>query len=80
MRSRDCQMIRSPIGITGYQKAKRPTATPRRWRSWRQYFSDRRYEFFVNTSLGHSLPVPNGCAQLPGEAYAARVRLEIVPV
>jgi hypothetical protein len=44
-----------------------------RGRYTRQYFSDKRYEFFVNTSLGHSLPVPNGCAQLSGENYAARV-------
>ena len=44
-----------------------------RGRYTRQYFSEQRYEFFVNTSLGHSLPVPNDCAQLPGEAYAAQV-------
>jgi len=44
-----------------------------RGRYTRQYFSDGRYEYFVNTSLGHSLPVPNGCAQLPGEEYAARL-------
>ncbi len=40
----------------------------------RQYFADMtRYEFFVNSSLGHSVPVPNGCAQPPGEQFAARV-------
>lgn len=44
-----------------------------RGRYTRQYFSDRRYEVFVNTSLAHSVPVPNGCAQPPGRAYAARV-------
>ncbi len=44
-----------------------------RGRYTRQYFSDTRYEFFVNTSVGHSLPVPNGYTQLPGEDYAARV-------
>ena len=45
-----------------------------RGRYTRQYFSDdQRYEFLVNSSRGHSLPVPNGCVQLPGEAYAARV-------
>jgi hypothetical protein len=44
-----------------------------RGRYTRQYFSDSRYEFFVNSSLGHSLPVPNGFAQLPGEKYAAHL-------
>jgi hypothetical protein len=44
-----------------------------RGRYTRQYFADGRYEYFVNSSLGHSLPVPNGCAQLPGKAYAASV-------
>jgi hypothetical protein len=43
-----------------------------RGRYTRQYFSDRRYEVFVNTSLAHSLPVPNGCSQPPGELYAAQ--------
>lgn len=45
-----------------------------RGRYTRQYFSlDQRYDFLVNSSLGHSLPVPNGCVQHPGEVYAARV-------
>jgi hypothetical protein len=44
-----------------------------RGRYTRQYFSTGRYEFFVNSSLGHSLPVPNGCAQLPGGEYAAHM-------
>jgi hypothetical protein len=44
-----------------------------RGRYTREYFSAKRYEVFVNTSLAHSLPVPNGCAQQPGEQYAARV-------
>lgn len=45
-----------------------------RGRYTRQYFTEElRYGFFVNASTGHSLPVPNGCAQLPGEAYAAQV-------
>ncbi len=44
-----------------------------RGRYTRQYFSAERYEVFVNTSLAHSLPVPNGCTQQPGQQYAARV-------
>jgi hypothetical protein len=45
-----------------------------RGRYTRQYFSDdQRYEFLVNSSRGHSLPVPNGCIQRPGEAYAAHM-------
>ena len=44
-----------------------------RGRYTRQYFSTGRYEYVVNSSLGHSLPVPNGCAQLPGEEYTALV-------
>ncbi|MBI5958001.1 MAG: hypothetical protein HY866_04655 [Chloroflexi bacterium] len=45
-----------------------------RGRYTRQYFSlDQRYDFLVNSSLGHSLPVPNGCVQHPGEVYAARM-------
>lgn len=44
-----------------------------RGRYTRKYFAAGRYEYFVNTSLGHSLPVPNGCAQLPGEEFAASV-------
>ncbi len=45
-----------------------------RGRYTRQYFSDeQRYTFLTNSSLGHSLPVPNGCAQPAGEQYAARV-------
>jgi hypothetical protein len=45
-----------------------------RGRYTRKYFmGEFRYDFLVNSSLGHSLPVPNGCAQLPGEEYAAQV-------
>ena len=44
-----------------------------RGRYTRQYFSDGRYQVFVNTSLAHSVPVVNGCAQPPGEQYAAQV-------
>ncbi|MBN2304631.1 MAG: hypothetical protein JXQ72_09155 [Anaerolineae bacterium] len=50
-----------------------PVADIGRGRYTRAYFAAGRYEFFMNTSLGHSLPVPNGCAQLPGETYAAYV-------
>ncbi len=45
-----------------------------RGRYTRQYFLNAsRYGFLVNSSLGHSLPVPNGYAQPPGEHYAARL-------
>jgi hypothetical protein len=44
-----------------------------RGRYTRDYFAAGRYEVFVNTSLGHSVPVVNGCAQLPGAAAAARL-------
>jgi hypothetical protein len=43
-----------------------------RGRYTRQYFSAGRYDVFVNTSLAHSVPVVNGCAQPPGQQYAAR--------
>ncbi|MBN1582815.1 MAG: heparinase II/III family protein [Anaerolineae bacterium] len=35
------------------------------------YFGPQRYEHLANSSLGHSVPVPNGQAQLPGKEYAA---------
>lgn len=44
-----------------------------RGRYTRQYFSAERYTHFVNVSFGHSVPVPNGMGQLPGEEYAAQV-------
>ncbi len=44
-----------------------------RGRYTREYFAAGRYETFVNTSLGHSVPVVNGCAQRPGAAAAARL-------
>ncbi|NLF79209.1 MAG: hypothetical protein GX573_26235 [Chloroflexi bacterium] len=50
-----------------------PVADIGRGRYTRQYFSAGRYEVFVNTSLAHSVPVVNGCAQPPGEQYAARL-------
>lgn len=38
----------------------------------RQYFQpETRYTFFGNSSYGHSVPVINGEAQLPGKEYAA---------
>jgi hypothetical protein len=42
-----------------------------RGRYTRAYFGPQRYSFFVNSSRGHSVPRPNGQAQLPGEEYAA---------
>jgi hypothetical protein len=35
------------------------------------YFGPQRYEHLVNSSLGHSVPVPNGQAQLPGKEHGS---------
>ena len=48
-------------------------ADPGRGRYTRFYFGPQRYEHFVNSSLGHSVPVPNGQAQRAGREYAARL-------
>lgn len=37
------------------------------------YFGPDRYRLLVNSSLGHSVPAPNGCAQEAGPQYAATV-------
>ncbi|MBX3014987.1 MAG: heparinase II/III family protein [Caldilineaceae bacterium] len=37
------------------------------------YFGDERYDHFVNSSLGHSVPVVNGQLQGAGPAYAAHL-------
>jgi hypothetical protein len=37
------------------------------------YFTDRRYEYLVARSLGHSVPYVNGAEQAAGEEYAATV-------
>lgn len=42
-----------------------------RGRYTRAYFGPERYEHFVNSSFGHSVPVPNGKAQLPGQEHGA---------
>ncbi len=42
-----------------------------RGRYTRAYFGPERYEHFVNSSLGHSVPVPNGQAQVPGKEHGA---------
>lgn len=39
----------------------------------RDYFSDRRYEYFTARSLGHSVPFVNGYEQAAGEEYEATV-------
>jgi hypothetical protein len=44
-----------------------------RGRYTKAYFGPRRYEHFVNSSLGHSVPVPNGHAQLPGKEHGAGI-------
>ena len=48
-------------------------ADPGRGRYTRFYFGPERYEHFVNSSLGHSVPLPNGHAQRAGHEYAARL-------
>jgi hypothetical protein len=42
-----------------------------RGRYTKAYFSPQRYENYVNSSIGHPVPLPNGQVQLPGEAYGA---------
>lgn len=37
------------------------------------FFSDRRYGFLAARSLGHSVPIINGCEQQAGRVYAATV-------
>lgn len=44
-----------------------------RGRYTKAYFGPQRYEHFVNSSLGHSTPVPNGMAQLPGKEHGAQL-------
>lgn len=39
----------------------------------RQYFSESRYEFLVNSSRGHSVPIINGKYQHEGREYAGKV-------
>lgn len=39
----------------------------------KQYFSDERYSFLVNSSRGHSVPIINGIYQKEGREYFARV-------
>jgi hypothetical protein len=42
-----------------------------RGRYTRDYFGPRRYDHLANSSLGHSVPVPNGRAQAAGAEFAA---------
>lgn len=42
-----------------------------RGRYTKAYFGAERYEHFVNSSLGHSVPVPNSALQFPGADAAA---------
>jgi hypothetical protein len=48
-------------------------ADPGRGRYTKSYFSEQRYEHFVNQSLGHSCPVPNGQPQMAGKQAAAQL-------
>ena len=44
-----------------------------RGRYTRDYFGLERYEYFVNSSTGHSVPMPNGVRQSDGPAFAAQL-------
>jgi hypothetical protein len=44
-----------------------------RGRYTKAYFGPERYEHFANSSLGHSVPVPNGQEQLTGGEHGARL-------
>lgn len=44
-----------------------------RGRYTKTYFGPERYDHFVNASLGHSVPAPNGQYQQAGRAYAAEL-------
>lgn len=44
-----------------------------RGRYTKEYFGEQRYEFFVNSSFGHSVPVVNRQVQAVGAEYAAQV-------
>ncbi|HEV8637386.1 MAG TPA: heparinase II/III family protein [Chloroflexota bacterium] len=48
-------------------------ADPGRGRYSQAYFGPRRYEHFVNSSRGHSVPVVNGLAQLAGREHRAEL-------
>ncbi|HEX8551938.1 MAG TPA: heparinase II/III family protein [Abditibacteriaceae bacterium] len=39
----------------------------------KEFFSPARYEFLAARSRGHSVPLVNGCEQLAGEKYAAKI-------
>ncbi len=39
----------------------------------KQYFGPERYEHLANSSLGHSVPVPNGCLQGDGPDFASQL-------
>jgi len=46
---------------------------PGRGRYTKAYFGPQRYEHVVNSSRGHSVPLPNGQEQLPGPEHGATV-------
>jgi len=46
----------------------------------KDYFRDRRYQYLAARTLGHSLPIVNGCEQAAGIHYAAKMlTVEIEP-
>jgi Heparinase II/III-like protein len=59
--------------IIVHSRGESVVADPGRGRYTRFYFGPERYEHFVNSSLGHSVPVPNGHAQQPGRDHSAVV-------
>ncbi|HJQ28620.1 MAG TPA: heparinase II/III family protein [Rubrobacter sp.] len=44
-----------------------------RGRYTKSYFGPERYEHFANSSLGHSVPIPNGQVQVTGGEHGARL-------
>jgi hypothetical protein len=59
--------------IIVHSRGESVVADPGRGRYTRFYFGPERYDHFVNSSLGHSVPVPNGHAQQPGREHSAVV-------
>ena len=39
----------------------------------KEYFRERRYDYLAARTLGHSLPIVNGCEQAPGLHYASKI-------
>lgn len=61
-----------------YLNGRSLVADPGRGRYTRQYFGPERYQLLLNSSLGHSTPIPNGQVQPVGREFTAQV-LEYTP-